>query len=387
MATSNLQAIRDKVRKITLSLSPAQLTDTEIDQYINTFILYDFPETLRLFNLKTTFSFYTLPFIDTYSTTTNSASPLYDFTNKYITTDAPIYIGGYPAIFSQDRTQFYNMYPFINLVQSIGVTGNGTTNYFTGIINTQQTTSIATTNTFTILLQNNVIFDSIDSNGNGLCMQDVPILDATTLTPTNWGILYNALTTNEMPYNSITNPNGINTSFQLPHTYNLVDGIPDVAGFPTTNYINYLTGQFYVTFETAPAAGVPINSQVVPQSPSIPQALLFYDGSFVVRPVPIQSYRVDMEVWVQPTELLSADQSPEIKEWWQYIAFSAVKKVFEDRLDYDSLALIMPSLKEQEILINRRTIVQQTSKRVATIYTQQNGSNGSYNNWGQGGLY
>ncbi len=140
-----------------------------------------------------------------------------------------------------------------------------------------------------------------------------------------------------------------------------------------------------VTFATPPASGVTINSQTVPQNPAIPQSLLFYDGSFVVRPVPDQSYRVDMEVWIRPTELLSAGQTPELEEWWQLIAWNAAKKVFEDRTDFDSVQMIMPSLKEQENLVLRRTIVQQTSQRVATIYSEQSRTGYNSGGFGQGG--
>ncbi len=377
MAVSSLLAIRQKVRLITRSLSEAQLSNAQLDQYINTYVLYDFPETLRLKNLKTTFSFYTLPFIDTYSTTSNPASPLYNFTNKYITTDAPIYIAGYNALFSQSREEFYGIYPLVNNISSIGTTGNGTTQIFSGVINSQQANVPQGSTQFATLLQNNVLFDSIDSNGNGLAMQDSPILDAVTGNPTNYGLLYNALTTNENPFDSLTNPNGIPVlSFIAPYF--------SQVGFPTTNYINYVTGQYVVTFATAPAAGIAINSQTVPMNPALPQSLLFYDGQFIVRPIPDQTYRVDMEVWVQPTELLRANQSPELEEWWQLIAWNAAKKVFEDRMDYDSINMIMPSLKEQESLVVRRTIVQQTSQRVATIYSD---NSTSYNSSGfnQGG--
>ncbi len=359
-------------------MSTAQLSDAQLNQYINTFVLYDFPETLRLFNLKTIFSFYTLPFIDTYSTTTNPASPLYNFTNKYLTTDSPIYIAGYNALFSQSREEFYGIYPLVNSISSIGTTGNGTKLQFTGVINSQQANVPQGSTQFATLLQNNVLFDSIDVNANGLAMQDSPILDAVTGNPTNYGLLYNALTTNENAFNSVTNPNGIPVlSLNAPYfTQSL---------FPSNNYINYITGQYVVTFATAPAAGIAINSQTVPMNPAIPQALLFYDGQFVVRPIPDQTYRVDMEVWVQPTELLGQDQSPELAEWWQYIAWNASKKIFEDRMDYDSINLIMPSLKEQENLVLRRTIVQQTGQRVATIYSEQGRSGLNGNGFGYGG--
>jgi hypothetical protein len=209
-------------------------------------------------------------------------------------------------------------------------------------------------------------------------MADSPILDAITGNPTNFGLLYNALTYDNGPYNLLTNPNGFPV-LSLPSPY------MSAVGFPTTNYINYITGQYVVTFPTAPAGGVAINSMTVPMNPAIPQALLFYDGSFVVRPIPDQSYRVDMEVWVQPTELLSLGQSPDLEEWWQLIAWNAAKKIFEDRMDYDSINLILPSLKEQEVLVLRRTIVQNTTQRVNTIYSDEGRTGYNSNGFGQGG--
>lgn len=378
MAQSSLLAIQQKVRRITRSLSVAQLSDIQLNEYINTYVLYDFPETLRLFNLKKTFSFYTLPFVDRYSTTTNPASPLYDFTNKYLTTSSPIYIAGFNALFSQSREEFYGIYPLVNSIASIGTTGNGITIQFSGVINSQQSNIPQGSTQFATLLQGNVLFDSIDNNANGLAMKDSPILDATTGNPTNFGLLYNALTTNESAYNAITNPNGIPVlSLTAPYFSNSL--------FPLANYINYITGEYVVTFATPPAAGVTINSQTVPMNPARSQAVLFYDGEFIVRPIPDQTYRVDMEVWVQPTQLLGLNDTPELAEWWQLIAWNAAKKIFEDRMDYESIAQIMPSLKEQEALVLRRTIVQQTSQRVATIYSNQNRTGNGFGGFGSGG--
>jgi len=51
VVSSNLQTIQQKVRRLTRSPSEAQLTDAQLNQYINTFVLYDFPEQIRTFNL------------------------------------------------------------------------------------------------------------------------------------------------------------------------------------------------------------------------------------------------------------------------------------------------------------------------------------------------
>lgn len=348
MADSTLTAIRTKIRRLTRSLSPARLSDAQIDEYINTFVQYDFPEHLRLFNLRTTFTFFTEPFIDVYETnTTDITDPLYNFVNKYITVHPPIYIAGYQALFLESRDQFFGIYPMLNSIASIGTAGDGVTTTFSGVINTQQANIPSNVTQSILLLRNNVLFSSIDASGNGLALIDYPV-SATT------------------------------GALGLP-------GSPQTLPSPY-GQINYLTGAFTVNFPSAPAAGVPINSQTVPQQPSLPQTMLFYDGKFTLRPVPDQVYRVQMEVYVQPVELLSSGQSPELQEWWQYISYGAAKKVFEDRMDLESVQMIMPEYKKQECLILRRTIVQQTSQRTATIYTQDNGAAGAYGpGWFSGG--
>lgn len=378
MADSSLLAIQQKVRRLTRRLTEASLPDIALNQYINTYVLYDFPETLRLFNLRSTFSFYTSPFVDVYyaqpiiNPITDIQSPLYNFTNKYIITDSPMYVAGYQAMFSQSREQFFSIYPLVNSIAQTGYTGNGTQYNYSGVINTQQANVPSNSTQLVSLLQRNVMFSSIDSNSNGCVLQDSPILDSVTLTPTIYGFMYNPYQYNDQPFNPITNPGGY-PIMTITAPYAITN-----PGFPASNYINYMTGQYSITFTTPPAPGVPINSQTIPTNPTRPQAILFYDGNFTLRPVPDQPYRIDMEVFVQPTELLANGQTPELSEWWQLIAFNAAKKIFEDQMDYDSLNQMMPSLKEQERLVLRRTIVQQTTQRASTIYSEQSSVGGGY---------
>lgn len=342
---STLAQIRNKVRRLTRSLTEAQLTTQQIDDYVNTFVLYDFPESVRLFNLLTTFEFFTEPYKDTYTFSTDPASVLYNFENKYISVNPPIYIAGWQAQFYEDRTKFFGLYPLLESIASIGTTGNGIQTTFSGVVTANQAIippSLQGNTQGTILLRENVLFSSIDNNNNGLAMIDFPI-------SATFGNLY-------VPGGAPTS-----TSVQDPN-----------------NYINYLTGQFVVTFVNPPQAGIAINSQTLPLQPSIPRSMLFYDGAFVLRPVPDQPYRVNMEVFQRPTELLSAADSPKLAEWWQYIAYGAAIKVFQDRMDLESVNLIMPEFKHQESLILRRTIDQQTSQRTQTIYTDNYGNSSAY---------
>lgn len=323
---STLTEIRSKVRKLTRTPSQSQLPDSEIDKYINTFVLYDFPEHLRLGILRKTLTFFCEPYIDVYETnTTDPNNPLYNFNNRYISIHGPVYIAGYQALLSQSREQFFAMYPMVNSIQSIGATGDGVTTTFSG---TLANVPVA---------RNNVLFSSINNNDGGLEVHD----DGN-------GLLY---------------------------------GDVSVPGS-----IDYVTGAYSFDFVLAAKLGAAINSQTVAYVPALPQAILYYENTFTLRPIPDQPYRINMEVYERPTELLTAtpNQMPELSEWWQYIAYGASKKIFEDRMDMDSVQAIMPEFKQQERLINRRYLVQNSNQRTSTIYVEQAGHAASANSWGQG---
>lgn len=334
---STLGKIKTKVRRLTASLSTAQLSDNDLNEYINTFVLYDFPEHLRLFNLKTTLTFFTEPYVDTYETnTTITTNPLYNFKNRYISLNPPAYIAGYQAIWSQSKEQFFGIYPMTNSIQSIGSVGDGVTTAFSGNINTNQVT--VGSNQGGLILRNNVLFSSVGSSGASLALIDYPV-------------------------SSISGALGI-------------PGQPQTLPSPFGS-LNYITGNFSVVFPTAPSVGAIIDSQTVIVNPSVPQSILFYDTKFTMRPVPDQAYRVTIEAFVRPTELLTSTQQPELAEWWQLIAYGATKKIFEDRRDVENVQKIMPEFMAQMRLINRRTIVQQTNQRTSTIFTEQTGAAGS----------
>jgi hypothetical protein len=306
MADSTLVAIRKKIRRITRTPSEQQLATTDIDEYINTFILYDLPQNLSLDKLRSTLTFYTEPYIDTYETSSTVGDPLYDFENKYTNVYAPVYIAGHEGYLSNSEVEFNRFYPFINS-QVSEATGNGATTIFTGTLNTIP------------VLRNKVTFNSIDANNNGLVLYD----------------------------------DGAGT----------LDG----DGIGT---INYITGAYSLSFSIAPASGADINSLTVSYNASRPSTVLFFNNKFIVRPIPDQVYPIQIEVDMKPTELLLDTDSPDLKGWWQYIAYGASKKIFEDRNDIESVNAIMPEFKNQEILVSRRSIKQQTQERAATIYSQ-----------------
>jgi len=383
--TFTLQAIETKVRRLTRSPSEAQLTTADLDNYINTFVVYDFPEHLRTFNFRQSFKFWCNPFQDEYPTdiasfgTASQASQniLYNFQNHILTVHDPVYIAGYQSFYSQNREQFFSIYPNVNSIQSIGVCGDGVTVTFSGRINTHFSStfpnpSVHNNQGGAVLLKRNVLFESVDLYGNGLSLVDIPVIDSVTGNPTVWGNLY-------VPGSSAWQA-AIETPPIAATPYTLVPG-----GAPNSqNYINYVTGRFTITFPFAPRTGHAINSQTVPEITSLPQAMLWYQNKFVLRPVPDQPYQINFEVFRRPTYLMSTNSAPALEEYWQYIAYGAAKKIFEDRLDMDSVQLIMPEFKVQQALCERRNIVQWTNERTATIYTEQT-SFGGQGGWGWGG--
>lgn len=302
---STLEQIRIKIRRLTKSPSVAQITNDQIDNYINSFILYDFPAHLRTFSLRTTLTFYTEPYIDTYS----GDNIVTNFNNLYTNVYENVYVAGYKQLFSQDREQFFSLYPKTESKQSIG-TGNGVITAYGGTLINKP------------VLRNHVLFSSINTANAGLEAHD--------------------------------------------------DGAGVLVGDVVAGAINYVTGVYAIAFTSAPGNSETVYSQTVPYSSGRPSAMLYYNNELTFRPVPDQPYRVELEVGVRPTEMTDNAQMPELSQWSQYISYGAAKKIFEDRMDNESIQAIMPEFKQQEILVNRRTIDQQSKQRVATIYTAVN---------------
>lgn len=367
--TTTLQAIRTKMRRLVRATTTSQLSDGDANNYINTYVVYDFPEQLRTFNLKTTFTFFTNPGQDVYPTDIASYgsnpnainNPLYNFQNLYLSVHPPVYCAGYQILYTQSQEHFWGIYPMINSISSINAQGDGATMLFTGVINSQQAVIPPGLTQNITLIQNNVLFDSVGNAGQGLALADVPVIDPNTGNPTLNGNLYD-----------------VNSA-----AYAAAKQTPPTAVIPT-NTINYLTGVFTITFSSPPALSATINSQTIPTQRSMPQAMLFFHNQFIIRPVPDQPYRINFVVYQRPTALLNDNQSPELEEYWQLIAYGAARKALQERMDLDTLALIEPEYKMQEALCLRRTIVQLTNQRTATIYAETMDNGIGFNGWGGG---
>jgi hypothetical protein len=319
MTTPNtLQDIRTKIRRITARSSQDQISDAEIDRYINTYYLYDLPESLRLLKLKDIFTFTTQPNIEVYP---------FDSVN-YVTCEGPAYVGGQQIQYMQDIDLFYREWPKINFLQQVGTASTALgAGPYSGVI------------TGTPFLR------SINPNGQN------PALNVGT----DIRLIISADTSTSSATTAYDDGNG--------------GFIDSVTKLPLAGTIDYITGNFTVTFSSTPSNGAQINAAVIPYQPSEPRCILYYQNQFLLRPVPDQAYICEVVAFRFPTALVNNNQSPELQQWWQLIAYGAAMKILEDNADFENRNNFQPYFIDQLLLVQRRTIKQLTNQRASTIYS------------------
>ena len=345
--------IRNKVRRITGKLNASEITDDQIDQYINTYYIFDLNEQLRLECFRFNWQF-----------STNANQAVYDFPrNLYLTSMPPIFIGGYQSYLTQSRENFFRVNPQLNYIQQVGTgpTGGSAGPYTFNLINTP-------------------VMPGFKSNPSGAYF----LPTATTLTypasSLNWNVIISGKDANGKSVVLVDDGGASATGHtNIGNLYDLSDVNTDAASSRGT--INYLTGAITCTFASAIAAGSVINAQYIPYVASRPQSAVFYQDQLILYPVPDQAYTVSLEAYKYPTAFLqvtgvapaTTNQEPQLREMWQLLAYGAADKIFADNGDIESMMKYRPLLEEQLKLLQRRTIVQYTSERVSTIYTEQAG--------------
>lgn len=301
---STLQTIRDKVRRL-VAEDTQQLTDAQIDFFINTYYLNDFPQQLRLIKQQINYELPLVPGQGTYDVP-------WDLFTSF---SGPAFVAGYPIFFSQSQQQFYQMFP--EFQQQTYLTGDGTVGPYATSLQFPEITP-------------GTVYVSASSGG---------------------------------------------LQFGTDNTNGVISG----NGVLNTSTVNYLTGAVSIVFANPIAAGDPISIQYATGQFQRPQGLLLFDSVFQVRPVPDQSYLLVLQAYALPTQLLNANDSPELPFWWQALAFGAAKKIFEERMDNDQINKVMPMLREQLTYCQRTTLMENSQQRPTTPYSQQlayqNGTN------------
>lgn len=344
MALYDRANIRNKVRRITRKVSANEVTDTDINDAIDVFLLYDFPEILRLFDLRRTFSFFTSPNIEQYYTNTdNMNDPLYNFKNAIVNSHTPVYVGGFKAYFTQSRDEFFRYWNQVQQKVTIG-TGDGVTTNFSGTLDNIPVQA------------RSVLFTSVDATGLGQQLQDVPLVSAVA-----------GQEGSELINGNLYDPRGA------------VPTAPTVV--IAANTINYVTGVYNITFTVAPAAGELVEAQVIPYQAARPTAVLYFDNTFTVRPIPDNSYEIKIEANVRPSALVSDTDGPNLEQQWQFIAYGAAIKILQDLTDLDTVEQLMPEFERQKIFVLRNTLNQMEDTRAETLFSQPGQRSGRQGWW------
>lgn len=219
---------------------------------------------------------------------------IYAFPGGYFTDSPGAYADGFPLIFYQDPDIFYQDWPQQYAVDNIA-TGDGVTQTFTG----------------------------------GL--QNPPVIIGTL-------------------FITADDPTG----FQQVLTDN-GDGTLSGNG---TGTIDYLTGAYSATFTAAPASTAYIYAKYQGYSGNRPQGVLWWNNEFNFMPVPDQAYQIQMQGYIQPTQLTNDTDTPLQIEWGPLIAYGAAIEIFLDTGDTDNYNRIFPQFKRYENVALGRTIQQ-----------------------------
>ena len=365
------------VRRIIKTPSNAQITDNLIIDYINRFWLMDVDARVQLFDLKTTYSFQTVPGRVSYN------MPLYDTQTQpggqliapfpvYQGFLGPCYINGVQVAFYTTQESFYNVWP--NVIQQLpsATIGDGGSTYsfylpyspaipghvdMAGIIATGVNVDPPIGSTFntsipTTSVQSAVYITTQDSTGANVVVADSgQFLQSNQ----NYGLLMR-------PGNAPYGNSGLNGGYSI-----------------TSNVVNYQTGQVYVTFTDANGApinipaGQPINAQCYYYQPGLPRGILYYNNTITLRNPPNTQYKVDLTGYLTPAAFLSTAQALPFAYMAEYIARGAARKILSDTGDVEQFNFYEPLFREQEMLVWKRSQRQFTSTRTGTIYSEYQG--------------
>lgn len=385
------------VRRIIKNPSGTTITDNLIVDYINRFWTQDVDARMQLFDLKTNYTFQTIPGVcdynmPVYQIQSSSLQSTVSYYPVYQGFMMPAYVNGIQIPFYTERSAFWNLWP--NYVQYLNpsAVGDGTAGPYvislpqapaipghldvTGVIAASSLTGTLSDPIFgtTIPRQNNgdgtftniipyssfypgVKFTATDESGNNMTVQDSGIF----LSGNNSSQLYGLLMTQDTANNSYASPNPY--SYQVYNNYS-----------KTLNTVNYAAGTAVVTFPNPVPVGANINAECLFYQPGLPRAVLYYNNVLTIRPNPDISYSVDLTAYLTPAAFLSTGQAVQFAYMSEYLARGAARKILSDTGDWEQFMAYEPLFREQETLVHIRSQRQFTSTRTGTIFSDLQGA-------------
>lgn len=333
---------------------------------------------MQLFDYKSTYKFQTIPGVDKYN------MPLYSQQTQpdgSIIEPFPVYQGftgtcrikGIPVSFSTRNEDFLGYFP--NVIQNYPqlALGDGVTTSFTLQVPLLSTTA-SQNPPVQSLIRGHVTIDGIMSTGSNAD----PIVGSTLNT--------NVRTTSTFPAVYITYTDSTGNQIVISDSGQFLSANRN-CGFlmypglapngntafgsygATTNVVNYLTGQIYVTFTSPPPDGAPIAVQCSMFQTGLPRSILYYNNTLTMRAPPDKAYTVELDAYLTPAAYLSSSDSISFGYMSEYIARGAARKILSDIGDWDQFDRYEPLFLEQESLVWKRSQRQFTSTKTQTIYS------------------
>lgn len=360
-----LSEIRSKVRKLTGRPSVNQISDNEVDKYINRFYTQDLMALLQLDEVQSYWRFETMVNVSDYA-----------FRKQDYALEGPVYINGEPADLSRDPTTFHAKHPMLFSTRESAGTGDGATTTFTG------TLSKTTVNA------ENIIFDDdsealrvkprgkitavskaspavvTTEEAHGLTNGDtVKIMDMragmTELDNVQTTITSVTTTTfqlDNIDSSSFTTYTSGGTVY--PVSVALLEGDQGGSGRVTLS-----SGAFSITFNTAPADGQALVASYEFSSAARPIAALAYDNQLHFHPVPDGSYQVQVSVRGRPAPLVADSDALASDAWGKLVAYGAAVDLLNDHGQQEGAALIERQFRVQQLLAQRKSLINRSDER------------------------
>ncbi len=326
-AVSTYQKIEQKVRRLTASSGASALSSLDIEQAVNTFYSQDFPYAIKLDQMRSVYTFFTEPYRDRYPLDVNY--------NQGVR--APVYIEGIQGNFFKDRQQFYSVWPkFPSFFQPSS--GDGTTTLFT----------------FSLpgpFLSFEVVIGTVDVNGDPISVNDDGQGNLQLKVP-----------------NPVVSVPPQTTNPAVPGMYNLNTQNPGLITPINIGSVDYVNGNFTMTFLTAPAAGEPINVWISQYQTGRPYSVLFWNNEFVIRPVPKIIHKIEIETYLTPVQFMNQTDVPILAQWWQYIAYGAAREILREREDMEGVENLREGFERQEALVLERQSVEEIQQPNVTLF-------------------
>lgn len=401
-ADSTLAAIRKKVRRLTSSSSESALSTADIDQQINTYYSQDFAYSVKIDQMRNVYTFFTQPNVDRYPLDVNY--------NQGVR--APCYFEGIQGNFMKDRQQFNAMWPrFPTQFQQSATTltgsitaasqalpcqitsvghglASGAVVTITGVVGMTELNggtyiiSVVDANNFTLLAIDSTGFVAYSSGGTWTASSQsfsftIPapflahevVIGGVTSFGSSFAINDNGFGSLQLQVPITQTSVPAETSPQ-PGMKNLNTANPGQTNVRNIGAVDYVNGAIAFNLPAGYdlAAGTSLTIWVSQYQPGRPYTLFFWNNEFIVRPVPNNVFKVEVETFLTPVQLLESDQVPILNQWWQLIAIGASLKILEERQDMDGVENLSKMYDRQEGLTLERQGVEEINQPNITLF-------------------